>query len=82
MTLPQRAYTVREVANMYSVAVPTVRSWIKKGALSCMRPAPKCIRIRLSDLENFEAQTWHGQDSTNQTTELLERKTDISKFDG
>lgn len=46
----KRTFTPREVADILSVHVDTVRNWITEGKLPCIRISRKVCRIRRDDL--------------------------------
>ncbi len=49
----EKLYTCEEVAEMFSVKVTTVRSWINKGKLKAYRVG-RLYRIHPNDLEAFK----------------------------
>lgn len=54
ITSPDEILTVAEVAARLHVACPTVRRWIRSGALpSCAIGSRRLVRVRRADLETF-----------------------------
>lgn len=50
----EKLYTCEEIAERYSVNTATVKEWIRKRELPAIKVTPKIIRIRESDLVEFE----------------------------
>lgn len=50
----EKLYTYEEIAERYSVNTATVKEWIRKRELPAIKVTPKIIRIRESDLVEFE----------------------------
>lgn len=50
----EKLYTCEEIAERYSVNTATVKEWIRKRELPAIKATPKIIRIRESDLVEFE----------------------------
>ena len=50
----EKLYTCEEIAERYSVNTATVKEWIRKKELPAIKINPKIIRVRESDLLDFE----------------------------
>lgn len=59
--------TVKEVAGIYNVTVPTVYGWMRAGHLPHLKIGGT-LRVRPEDLEAMEARAWQGQNSEARTT--------------
>ncbi len=57
-----KLYTTKEVANILSVSLRTVQSWIRNGSLPHVRlgQGHRLMRIRAPDLESFIQQNYRG----------------------
>ena len=49
----QSIYTIQEVAEIMRVHQDTVKKWIERGELSCVRLGHRTIRILQSDVDQF-----------------------------
>lgn len=50
----EKLYTCEEIAERYAVNTATAKEWIRKRELPAIKATPKIIRIRESDLVEFE----------------------------
>lgn len=46
-------FTVAEVAAMLKLNPQTIRNWIDRGELACVRIGPRRVRIKRSDLDRL-----------------------------
>jgi excisionase family DNA binding protein len=53
--MSQHYLTVKDVADTIQVSSRTVERWIERGDLLAVRFGPKLLRIRPTDLKEFEA---------------------------
>ena len=42
---------VKHLSKLYGVHVETVRAWVRKGRIPCLRPTAKTIRFNLAEVE-------------------------------
>ena len=62
--------TVKQTAKYFGVTPPTVYKWTREGELGYVRLPGGSIRIRINDIEEFEARQWHAPESNNPSTDL------------
>jgi excisionase family DNA binding protein len=67
--MPDRALTVRDVAEIFGVRPQRVYGWLKHDHITALRlPGGGGYRFRPSDIQEFEERC-RGQDSKNPTTD-------------
>ena len=80
----QPVYTVAEVARLYKWSRNTVYKHINGGLLPCLNPGQKggSIRIRESDLQEFERRLCQGHDTSDPATGSSPTGTDTGNSAG
>ena len=63
--------TTKEIASRFSVHPETVRLWVRRGMIPCIRPTSRTIRFNLLEVEKILAKTIsRGKARTNWANEL------------
>ena len=47
----KRLATINDISRRYGVHPETVRVWVRRGKIPCIRPTQKTIRFDLADVE-------------------------------
>ena len=48
-----RLLTVSELATVLNCSAGTIRNWVYQGLIPVVRPAPRMVRFRITDIENW-----------------------------
>lgn len=62
--------SIRDVARVLSVTVPTVRSWIKRESLPTIKLGPKVIRVERAALAEWIMAQQKAQQHSSTVTDL------------